>query len=162
MHFSTRFTVAVHTLLCIEYFKDEKNTSEFIASSVGVNPVVIRRVLGQLKKAGFISTDSPKSGAKLAKALSSINLYEVFCAVEDERSLFTFHDNPEPKCPVGAHIHDALDLVLFDLDETLKNRLSSYKLSDLMTSLNFSIKKEKNQNRHSKQTLYKGLPVVRT
>ena len=145
MHFSTRFTVAVHTLLCIEYFKDEKNTSEFKASSVGVNPVVIRRVLGQLKKAGFISTDSPKSGAKLAKALSSINLYEVFCAVEDERSLFTFHDNPEPKCPVGAHIHDALDLVLFDLDETLKNRLSSYKLSDLMTSLNFSIKKENNQ-----------------
>ena len=143
MHFSTRFTVAVHTLLCIEYFKDEKNTSEFIVSSVGVNPVVVRRVLGQLKKAGLISNDSPKSGARLAKDISSINLYEVFCAVEDERNLFSFHENPEPKCPVGAHIHDALDLVLFDLDETLRMRLSSHKLSDLMTSLRFAIEKGK-------------------
>ena len=141
MHFSTRFTVAIHTLLCIEYFKDEKNTSEFIASSVGVNPVVIRRVLGQLKKAGIISPDSPKMGAKLAKDASSITLYDVFCAVEDERNLFSFHEKPEPKCPVGAHIHDALDIVLFDLDETIKNKLLSYKLSDLMTSMLFSMKK---------------------
>ena len=143
MHFSTRFTIAIHTLLCIDYFRDQKNTSEFIASSVGVNPVVIRRVLSQLKKAGLVSPESPKMGAKLAKEASSITLYDIFCAVEDERTLFSFHEKPEPRCPVGAHIHDALDLVLFDLDETLKNKLSSYKLSDLMTSLQFSIKKQK-------------------
>ena len=143
MHFSTRFTIAIHTLLCIEYFKEQKNTSEFIASSVGVNPVIIRRVLSQLKKAGLVSPEAPKMGAKLAKDTSSITLYDVFCAVEEERSLFSFHENPEPKCPVGSHIHDAMDLVLFDLDETLKNKLLSYKVSDLMTSLLFSLKKSK-------------------
>ena len=128
MHFSTRFTVALHTLLVIEYFKDQKSTSEFIASSVGVNPVIIRRVLGQLKKAGLVSLKSPKNGAMLEKDPSSITLYDVFCAVEEERTFFSFHKNPEPKCPVGAHIHDALDLVLFDLDETIKNKLLSYTL----------------------------------
>lgn len=141
MHFSSRFTIAVHILLCIDYFSNNKNTSEFIASSVGVNPVIIRKMLGLLKKAGLIEAESTRSGVKLAKKTEEISLYEIFCAVEQDRSLFSFHDNPEPDCPVGAHIHDVLDLVLFDVDETVKAKLESYRLNSLMTSLNFSIQK---------------------
>ena len=51
MQISSRFTVAVHVLICIETFKnDHKVTSELLASSVNANPVVIRRLLQQLKK----------------------------------------------------------------------------------------------------------------
>ena len=50
MQISSRFTMAVHTLLCIDYFgKTEKVTSDFIAASVGTNPVIIRKLLIQLK-----------------------------------------------------------------------------------------------------------------
>ena len=53
MQISSRFTIAVHILICIETFKEDyKITSDFLASSVNVNPVVIRRLLQQLKKAG--------------------------------------------------------------------------------------------------------------
>ena len=46
MQISSRFTIAIHVLVCIETFKnDYKVTSEFLASSVNVNPVVIRRLL---------------------------------------------------------------------------------------------------------------------
>lgn len=46
MQISSRFTIAIHILICIETFKnDKKITSEFLASSVNVNPVVIRRML---------------------------------------------------------------------------------------------------------------------
>ena len=143
MHFSTRFTIAVHIILCIDYFKDEKNTSDFIASSVGVNSVVIRRIAGQLKNAGIIEDKDSRKGFKLARNLKEITLYDVICAVEEDLNLFSFHEKPEPKCPVGAHIHDVLDVVLFDLDETLKKRLKEYRLSDLMTTLNYSIHKDK-------------------
>ena len=55
MQISSRFTVAVHVLICIEMFKnDHKVTSDFLASSVNANPVVIRRLLQQLKAAGPI------------------------------------------------------------------------------------------------------------
>ena len=55
MQISSRFTIAVHVLICIETFKDEqKVTSDFLASSVNVNPVVIRRILQQLKAAGIV------------------------------------------------------------------------------------------------------------
>ena len=53
MQISSRFTIAVHAIICIEAFKDtHKVTSEFIASSVQVNPVVIRRLLQQLQSGG--------------------------------------------------------------------------------------------------------------
>ena len=56
MQISSRFTIAVHILICIETFKEDyKITSDFLASSVNVNPVVIRRLLQQLKKAGIIN-----------------------------------------------------------------------------------------------------------
>ena len=46
MKITSRFTVALHTLLVIYKFSPaQKTTSEFIAASVNVNPVVIRRTL---------------------------------------------------------------------------------------------------------------------
>ena len=43
MQISSRFTIAVHILTCIDYFADEYTiTSDFLAGSVGVNPVIIR------------------------------------------------------------------------------------------------------------------------
>ena len=56
MQISSRFTIAVHVLICIGTFRnDYKITSDFLASSVNVNPVVIRRIIQQLKKAGIIT-----------------------------------------------------------------------------------------------------------
>lgn len=57
MKISVRFTTAVHTLLCIEYFeKNQRVTSDFISASTGVNAVIIRKILLQLQKAGLVET----------------------------------------------------------------------------------------------------------
>lgn len=45
---NTRLSVAIHILALIS--KDNTLSSEKIASSVNTNPVVIRRIRGQLKK----------------------------------------------------------------------------------------------------------------
>ena len=50
MQITSRFTIAVHVLTAIEYFKDmDRVNSEFLAGSVGVNPVIdiaIGRICG--------------------------------------------------------------------------------------------------------------------
>ena len=53
---SSRFTVAVHILALIKIEKNYALTSNQIAESVNTNPVVIRRLMGKLKKVGFIET----------------------------------------------------------------------------------------------------------
>ncbi len=55
MQISSRFTLAVHIFVCIDTFQDTyKVTSDFLAGSTNVNPVIIRKILGQLKTAGLV------------------------------------------------------------------------------------------------------------
>ena len=112
MQISSRFTVAVHIFACIATFeKDYKLTSDFLAGSVNVNPVIIRRILQQLKAANLITVSRGSGGASIVKPLSEITLFDVYNAVEcvDSGNLFHFHENPNPECPVGRNIHNALD-----------------------------------------------------
>ncbi|MCF2621619.1 Rrf2 family transcriptional regulator [Collinsella tanakaei] len=134
MQISTRFSMAVHTLLVIGYFAPEQRaTSTFIAKSVNANPVVIRRVLGQLKDAGLVEVEMGLGGATLARDAEQITLLDVYRAVESsEEHLFNFHEDPNPACPVGRNIHAALDGELDAAQAALENRLAQTTLADLL------------------------------
>ena len=69
MQFSSRLTIATHILLCIEIFKDDyKVTSNFLAGSINVNPVIVRNILGLLSSAGIVEIKAGIGGASLAKS----------------------------------------------------------------------------------------------
>lgn len=133
MKITSRFTVAVHTLLVINAFQDKvKTTSEFIASSVNVNPVVIRRTMQSLKAAGMIDVKAGSGGARLARRPEDITLFDVYSAVDSvEGDLFHFHENPNPACPVGRNIHAVLDVKLQEAQAALENQLKKTTLADL-------------------------------
>lgn len=133
MQISTRFTIAIHTLLCIQYFsQDCKATSSFIAKSVNVNPVVIRRTLGQLKDAGMVTVEAGVGGASLARPADTISLLDVYRAVECvEGNLFNFHPDPNEECPVGRNVHAVLDGELAAAQQALEDRLAQTTLADL-------------------------------
>ena len=134
MQISSRFTIAVHILICIETFKDDyKITSDFLASSVNVNPVVIRRLLQQLKKAGIINVKRGSGGAYIEKPLDEITLLDVYNAVEciDNGDLFHFHENPNSRCPVGRNIHSVLDRRLDSIQQAMEREMSSVTLQDI-------------------------------
>lgn len=130
--YSSRFTIAVHTLLCIERFRGGyKLTSDFIAGSVNVNPVIIRRVIGQLKKAGLVTTEAGVGGTDLTRDPSGITLADIFTAVEGDESLFHFHEQPNPECPVGRSVQAVLGARLEHLEKTMADELASVTLADL-------------------------------
>lgn len=135
MQISSRFTIAVHVLICIETFKKEmKTTSDFLASSVNVNPVVIRRILQQLKKAGIVEVKRGSGGADLARDPADITLLDVYTAVEsvEEGRLFHFHENPNPQCPVGSNIHNILDDRLKRIQDAMEDQMRSVTIRDVM------------------------------
>lgn len=127
MQFSSRFTIATHILLCIAMFQNEqKVTSNFLAGSINVNPVVVRNVLGLLSSAGIVEIKQGIGGAFLARPIGDITLLDIFKAVEKEESLFHFHENPNPQCPIGRTIHSVMD----DKIETIQSAMES-KMSDI-------------------------------
>ena len=135
MQISSRFTIAVHVLLCIGAFKDDyKITSDFLASSVNVNPVVIRRLLQQLKKAGLVNVKRGSGGADIERPLDQITLLDVYNAVEcvEEGKLFHFHEDPNPRCPVGKNIHALLDVRLEEIQEAMEREMRSVSIQNIL------------------------------
>lgn len=108
MSTSSRFAVAVHILTLLAQ-AEEPLPSSLIAGSVGTNPALIRRLIGALTDAGFVSTTMGSTGgAMLARPAASITLLEVFRAVETS-ALITLHQSaPNPACLVGREITGAL------------------------------------------------------
>lgn len=142
MQISSRFTIAIHMLTCMEAFKDEcKVTSEFLAASINVNPVVIRRILSQLKEAGLIEVKRGTGGAAPAKPLEEITFLDVYRAVEciGDNTLFHFHENPNPDCPVGRNIHKILDGRLLKVQQAMERELQGMTMADVMADLKKNI-----------------------
>ena len=135
MQISSRFTVAAHMLICIEMFKNERKvTSDFLASSVNVNPVVIRRILQQLKGAGIVTVTRGSGGADTAKPLDEITLHDLYNAVEcvDDGALFHFHQDPNQLCPVGRNIHAVLDGRLEEIQRAMEREMESVTIRDIV------------------------------
>ena len=124
-------------LVCADYFHDEYLiTSEFLASSIQVNPVIIRNIIGKLKAAGMINVSRGRGGMTLAKSLDEITFDDVYKAVDCVNgSLFHFHENPNPDCPVGKNIHNALDGVLFEIQKTFEDKLKGITLKDIAVKI---------------------------
>lgn len=137
MKISSRFTIAIHTLICIVYFKDEKMTSNFISCSVNVNPVIIRNILIQLQKANIIAVKRGTGGILLNRKIENITLLDIFNAVEslDDDNLFGFHENPNKKCPVGKKITSALQPKLEIVQKAMEDKLKKITLKDIFNDI---------------------------
>ena len=138
MQISSRFTIAIHMMTCMETFKEDyKITSDFLASSINVNPVIIRRILSQLKEAGIIEVKRGTGGAAITKPLQDITFLDVYYAVEciEENTLFHFHENPNMNCPVGKNIQNILDDKLVRVQAAMERELKAITLADVIQDL---------------------------
>ena len=134
MQISSRFTVALHIFTCVEVFKDEyKVTSDFLAGSINTNPVIIRKILMQLKSAGLIEVARGTGGITVTRPLNEITFYDVYEAIEpvENGDLFHFHDSPNPDCPVGRNIHALLDDKLRAIQCAMEDEMKRYTIEDL-------------------------------
>ncbi len=83
MQISSRFTIAIHILTAIDTFQnDYKVTSDFLAGSINVNPVIIRRTMQSLKGAGLIEVKRGTGGMQISKPMNEITLLDIFNAVD--------------------------------------------------------------------------------
>jgi DNA-binding IscR family transcriptional regulator len=143
MQITSKYTIALHTLLCIEHFsKETKVTSNFIASSVNTNPVIIRNILGMLKDAGIVNIEAGVGGATIIKDLYKITMFDIFNIINplDEGELFHFHENPNINCPIGNNIHNVLDKRLNQIEEAMLNEMKKVTIKDLIDDMERNIK----------------------
>ena len=143
MQISSRFTMAIHMFACIDTFTDRKMTSDFMAASIGTNPVIVRKLLQQLKAGGLIEVSRGTGGVTVTKPLDEITFLDVYKAVEctPDEQLFDFHENPNQKCPVGKNIHHVLDDRLNQVQKAMEDKLATMTLADVKNDVALCIEK---------------------
>lgn len=119
-----RFAISIHILSLLK--EEEGMSSEYIASSININPVLVRKELSRLSKANLIITKEGKNGGSyLACSPKKITLADVYKATY-EKPLFNHSKNkPNPKCPTGNKIGAIMEEVNELAEAALLKKLQS-------------------------------------
>lgn len=129
---SSQFSVALHVLVLLGTERDRPLTSDYLAGSTGSHPVMIRRIMGQLREAGLVTALRGKEGGfRLARCPEEISLGAVYQAIE-EGEIFARHPNPNPACTVGQRINSLLCPVFSDAKAAVVTRLDEKTLATLI------------------------------
>jgi Rrf2 family protein len=133
---NSRMTAAVHILsylVLVSRKRTDPVTSRQIAQSVRTNPVVIRRLLGLLRKRGLVrSQRGANAGWRLARSPKAISLLDVYSAVHED-PLFGLHASPpNPQCPIGRGLPSTLRKVYGTLEADLRRQLARTSVDEVL------------------------------
>ncbi len=133
---NSRFAVSLHILAYLAYRGGRAVPSAEIASSVDTNPVVIRRLLSTLARAGLVHARKGAAGGfALARPPRDISLVDVYRAAEPDPDTGLRHFAPNGQCPVGAKIAGVLHGVFSRAQATMEAELARATLGDLHEQL---------------------------
>ena len=136
---NSRLTIAVHALgwmaLAQQQGRDQL-TSDQVAASVNTNAVIIRRSLGDLRRAGLVTVrHGAGRGWTLARGPEDITLLDVYDAVEREPLFGMHHTEPNLECPVGKGIRPALGLIYEGAEQALRRELDRTSIADVLRQI---------------------------
>jgi Rrf2 family protein len=128
---NTRFATAIHIMTLLAKSPQEWLTSEWMAGSINVNPVIVRKELSVLREAGLIvSRQGKDGGTQLAKNVDQISISEIYRAVKNTEVLGKKNQNPNPACSVGKEINVHLNTLFEETNELVIRFLGGKSLKE--------------------------------
>jgi Rrf2 family protein len=131
----SRLSRMLHVLLHMNG-QQEPLSSDLIAGLLGINPVVVRRTMGDLRKAGLVTAAKGHGGGwTLALPLDHISLLAVYQAL-GEPTLFALGPTIDsPSCRLERSANTSLKQGLASASEAFTSYLAKVTLADLVTEL---------------------------
>ncbi|MGF6849977.1 Rrf2 family protein [Chitinophaga sp. W3I9] len=128
-----RFPISLHILTLMASAEGELLSSDYIAGSININPVLVRKEISNLRNHGLIESKEGKNGgATLAKPADKIRLSEVYHAVQQASLLGNSKNKPNPDCLVGKQINQHLDNLYQEIEGALLLKLDKTSLADFL------------------------------
>lgn len=126
-----RFQVAVHIMTLLSFSGGELLSSEYLAGSININPVLVRKELSNLRKHGLVaSKEGSNGGYSLAKSAQQITMADIYLSVKQSALLGQARNQPNPNCTVGRQINQHLDNLYTDIDASVIRKLSQQTLAE--------------------------------
>lgn len=131
---SSRLSVALHALVHLAKQPAEALTSSALAECLMTNPVVVRRVLGELREAGIVAAARGHEGGwRLLLAPEAITLRAVYAAM-DESLIRVESDAGDQQCGIVRSVNAVMGEFLADAEALLAARLERVSLADIARS----------------------------
>ena len=131
MKSNSRLSLALHALSHMARESDRYWTSAEIAEHAGTNPVVVRRALGKLAKAGLLFAKKGHSGGwRLACGPREISFADIYLALEE--GMFAPSQSTAPTaCSLETAMHKKVSGVLHDIEGVLIARLGETSIAEI-------------------------------
>ncbi|SMP35089.1 transcriptional regulator, BadM/Rrf2 family [Flavobacterium hercynium] len=128
---SGKFAITIHILTLLTKFPNDYLSSEFIAGSINLNPVLVRKEIANLKAHQIVESKEGKNGGtKLAVNAVNLSLKEIFEMTFESINLGYAKNQPNPECPVGKKINQNLAGLYADMNKQLSVQLEGISLED--------------------------------
>lgn len=132
---NAQFAMAIHVLTMLAHSRDSVIKSDCIAASVNTNPVVVRRLLGQLNQSGLVVTQTGASGgARLNIDPSDLRLDMIYRAVSCGEPFALHSRGPNPDCPIGRNVGNLLCELQKRIDGAIDRSLADLTLADFLAA----------------------------
>ncbi|WP_345742909.1 Rrf2 family transcriptional regulator [Aquimarina algiphila] len=128
----SKFSISLHIMTLLALYKDDWCSSSDIASSLNINPVLVRKEIAALKKGHLIESKEGKNGGiRLLKDANKIYLSDIFTVIKGDSSVLSLSNNiPDPTCRIGKQINTKLETLLETIDNSIVRELNKQTLEE--------------------------------
>jgi len=130
---NSRYATSIHILTLLTLEKGKWLSSEYLADSININPVLVRKEISILRKAGMVKSKEGKSGGcMLAKPADQIFLSDIYSIVNQKPVLSISRHEPNLKCLVGKQITEHLISLFNEAENAMIERLGNKTLKQFV------------------------------
>lgn len=132
---NSKVSVALHALIHL-IKKAEPVTSEKLGECLATNPVVIRRVLGELKKADIVASEKGHGGGwVVTKDPKHITFYDIFESLNESLLPAPIVLGDDESCLIMETIANTMEEFLAEADTLLANKLKRISIDDVVQKI---------------------------
>ncbi|WP_027091293.1 RrF2 family transcriptional regulator [Cohnella thermotolerans] len=134
---NSEFVIAVHSLVLLAHRPEGMASSEEIAANVCTHPARVRKVLGCLRKLGFVATrEGSGGGYKLTQEPDNVTLADVYRAMAAGSLAPSWcSGNPEMDCLVGSNMQDVMNSVFCGAEKQLESYFSQITIGSMLAQI---------------------------
>jgi len=134
---NTRFATIIHILTLLAKFPNQWLSSDWIAESININAVIVRKELSVLHKLGWVTSKKGKEGGSMLNVSSGeISLADIYNAVKNSNVLGKKNNCTNVKCEVGKEINKELGKLFEETDKILLHELEKKSLKAFVEQFN--------------------------
>jgi len=134
---NSEFTIAVHCLVLLAYHPGKMASSDFIATNVSTHPARVRKVIGFLRKTGYVtSKEGIGGGFTLHCDPAQVTLGEIYRLVAAGSLKPNWCSGDENlACIVSSNIEEVMNQVFADAEQHLEFFFEGLTISNVIEQL---------------------------